>query len=122
VPFDLVVMQENDSDRRRDVRARVNLPTRVVRRGGDESVEMLDASFRGLFLRTDAPPPERQLLKLVVSLPSRDLVVHAVVVRIVVDALGRAGVGLRFFALNGQDRADWEGFINNVVHGRVKAA
>jgi hypothetical protein len=122
VPFDLVVMQENEADRRRDVRARVNLPTRVVRRGGDEPVEMLDASFRGLFLRTDAPPPERQLLKLVVSLPSRELVVHAVVVRIVVDALGRAGVGLRFFALNGQDRADWEGFINGVVHGRVKAA
>jgi hypothetical protein len=114
---------ENESERRRDVRARVTLPTQILRRHGTETVEMLDASYRGLFVRTDQPPPERQLLRLVVSLPTRDLEVHAVVVRIVVDALGRSGVGLRFFALNGQDRADWESFIANAVNGRaVRAA
>jgi len=36
------------------------------------------------------------------------LEMHAVVVRLVVDPVGRWGVGLRFFALNGQERADWE--------------
>ncbi|CAN5764532.1 hypothetical protein BH11MYX4_BH11MYX4_51790 [soil metagenome] len=83
---------------------------------------MLDASFRGLFIRTDEPPPERQLIKLLIELPTRDIELHAVVVRLVVDPLGRTGVGLRFFALNGQDRIDWESFISGVVNRRAKAA
>ena len=116
-------MQEDpNGERRRDVRARVSLPIQVLRRSGVESVEMLDASFRGLFIRTDEVLPERQLVKLRVALPTRDLEVHAVVVRLVVDGLGRTGVGLRFFALNGQDRVDWESFIGSVVNHRAKAA
>ena len=87
-----------------------------------DTVEMLDASYRGLFIRTDEPPPERQLVKLVIELPTRDIELHAVVVRLVMDALGRAGVGLRFFALNGQDRADWESFISGIVHKRATHA
>lgn len=112
-------MQE--SDRRRDVRARISLPVQVLRRGVAEPVQMLDASYRGLFLRMGAPPPVRQLVKIRIELPSRELIAHGVVVRLVEDALGRAGVGLRFFALNGQDRSDWEAFITGVLH-RVKAA
>jgi hypothetical protein len=115
-------MQDND-ERRRDVRARATLPTHVVRRGGMDTVEMLDASYRGLFVRMDEPPPERQLVKLLLEMPGgRDLECHAVVVRLVVDPLGRTGVGLRFFALNGQDRADWETFITNLIHRRERAA
>lgn len=98
------------------------MPTHVVRSGAMETVEMLDASYRGLFVRMDNPPPERQLVKLLIELPEKDIEVHAVVVRIVTDAVGRAGVGLRFFALNGQDRADWEGFIHGVLHKRARAA
>ena len=71
---------------------------------------------------TDEVMPERQLVKLQIELPTRDLEVHAVVVRLVVDARGRAGVGLRFFALNGQDRSDWESYIATFVHRRAKAA
>ena len=113
---------QDEAERRRDARARIALPIHLVRRGGMETVEMLDASYRGLFVRTDEPPPERQLVKLLIELPERDLEVHAVVVRIVTDPLGRSGVGLRFFALNGQDRADWEGFISSVIHRRANAA
>ena len=115
-------MEEEDSDRRRDTRTRITLPTHVVRRGGMEPVEMLDASYRGLFIRVDDPPPERQLVKLLIELPTRDLEAHGVVVRLVTDPLGRSGVGLRFFALNGQDRADWEAFIGSIIHKRARAA
>jgi hypothetical protein len=87
-----------------------------------DPVEMLDGSYRGLFVRMDEPPPERQLVKLLIELPNRDLEVHAVVVRIVTDALGQSGVGLRFFALNGQDRAEWESLISNLLHRRARAA
>lgn len=83
---------------------------------------MLDASYRGLFIRMDSAPPERQLVKLLLELPDQDLEVHAVVVRVVLDPLGRAGVGLRFFALNGQDRSTWEGFIGALLHKRARAA
>ena len=113
---------QDESERRRDTRARISIPIHLIKRGGMETVEMLDASYRGLFVRTDEPPPERQLVKLLVELPGRDLEVHAVVVRIVTDPLGRSGVGLRFFALNGQDRAAWEGFISGILNRRAKAA
>jgi hypothetical protein len=112
-----------ESDRRRDTRARISLPTHVVRRGGMETVEMLDASYRGLFVRMDDPPPERELVKLVVELPGeQEMEVHAVVVRLVVDPVGRCGVGLRFFALNGQERSAWESFISSLINRRAKAA
>jgi hypothetical protein len=121
-PFDQGAMQQVD-ERRRDARTRVSLPTYIVRRGVTEAVELLDASYRGLFIRMDEPPPERQLVKLIVELPGgRALDCHAVVVRLVGDALGRTGVGLRFFALNGQDRSEWEGFIAGILHRRERAA
>lgn len=83
---------------------------------------MLDASYRGLYVRMEEPPPERQLVKLLIELPGKDLECHAIVVRQVMDPLGRTGVGLRFFALNGQDRADWESFIGALLHRRARAA
>jgi hypothetical protein len=114
-------MQEEE--RRRDSRARISLPARVIRRGGDEKIEMLDASYRGLFVRMDYPPPERQLVKLVVEMDKdRALEMHAVVVRLVMDPVGRWGVGLRFFALNGQERAEWERFISMALQKRARAA
>src|SRR4051812_24437194 len=111
------------SDRRRDLRARISLPAALVRRGSSESVEMIDASYRGLFLRIEDPPSERELVKLRVCLPNRELVVHAVVVRIVNDMMGYQGVGVRFFALNGQDRSEWESFMGAALRElRAQAA
>src|SRR4051794_13948062 len=99
------------AERRREPRMRVTLPAVVVRRSGLESVDMIDASYRGLFLRMKHPPPVRELVRLRIALPTKELEAHAVVVRIVDDTPGRYGVGLRFFALNGQDKTDWEHFI-----------
>ena len=84
---------------------------------------MLDASYRGLFVRMEDPPPERELVKLLVEMPDeREFEVHAVVVRLVIDPLGRCGVGLRFFALNGESRSAWEGFISSLLQKRARAA
>jgi hypothetical protein len=109
------------SQNRRDVRARVSVPIFLLRRGESEPVRMIDASYRGLFVRMKNPPPVRELLKLRVELPTRNLIAHGVVTRIVEDQLGHAGVGLRFFALTGQDRLDWEQFIGNVLVTRIAA-
>ena len=84
---------------------------------------MLDASYRGLFLRMDSPPPLRELVKLRVTLPGkREVEMHAVVVRVVGERRGEMGVGLRFFALNGTERAEWESYIHDVVVARARAA
>lgn len=98
-------------DRRRDQRTRISIAACIVVRGGTIPVEMIDASIRGLFLRMEDAPPIRQLLKLSIDLPSGTRIYHAVVVRLVEDQLGHAGVGLRFFALNGENKNEWESFV-----------
>lgn len=98
-------------DRRRDQRTRISVTARIVVRGGQIPVEMVDASVRGLFLRMETAPPIRQLLKLAIDLPNGTRIFHAVVVRIVEDQLGRAGVGFRFFALNGENKTEWESYV-----------
>lgn len=115
-------MAMNDIDRRRDVRARITVPAEVVRRSGNVTVQMLDASFRGIFLRMTDPPQVRELVKLRIELPTRELFAHAVVVRHTEEPGGRMGVGLRFFALNGQDKTDWETFVTSALHARARAA
>lgn len=111
-----------NSERRKDIRTPISVPASVVRRGGAETLQMIDASYRGLFLRFASAPNTRELLKLRIDLPTRQLEINAVVVRTVFDALGRPGVGLRFFALNGQDKADWEGFVSEHLHRYARAA
>lgn len=108
-------------ERRREPRTRITMPSFLVKRGVEEPVQMVDASFRGLFLRMHDPPPVRALVKLRIDLPSRSVAIHAVVVRLVEDADGHAGVGLRFFALNGEDKVEWEAVINAAL-SRAKAA
>jgi hypothetical protein len=112
-----------DAERRRDVRAQVSLSAQILRIGVEEQIEVLNASFRGLFIRTyGAPPPTSQLLKLRIELPTRPIQLHAVPVRIVADAHGNPCVGLRFFALNGEDKRVWESFIMSLLAGRKMAA
>jgi PilZ domain-containing protein len=110
------------TERRRDVRTRITVPAAILRRGSAEPVHMVDASFRGLFLRMDDPPPVRELIKLRINLPSGHVVMHAVVMRIVDDEIGRAGVGLRFFVLEGQDKREWESFIAFALSAARRAA
>jgi hypothetical protein len=102
-------------DRRRDQRTRISISARIVVRGGTIPVEMVDASIRGLFLRMEEAPPIRQLMKLSIDLPTGTRTYHAVVVRLVEDQLGHAGVGLRFFALNGENKTEWESFVTQAL-------
>jgi len=111
-----------DNERRRDIRTPITVPARIVRRGGDEPVQVIDASYRGLLLRVSQPLPMREMLRVRVQLPSCEVDLHVVVVRLVHKAPGRCDVGFRFFALNGQDKSDWEAFISHALATRAKAA
>lgn len=111
------------NERRADARTPASPPARILRLGSTERIEILNASYRGLFVRLPGQPPATtELLKLRIDLPERSIVVHTVVVRVVTDASGRAGAGLRFFALNGQERSTWETFIGGLLHPRRAAA
>ncbi len=116
-------MEEENSERRRDVRAHASPPAQILRLGSAERVEVLNASYRGLFLRLNGgAPPLNQLLKLRIQLPTRAVIVHCVPVRVVPDGNGRAGIGVRFFALNGQDKQIWESYISSLLAPRTAAA
>ncbi|MBX3198848.1 MAG: PilZ domain-containing protein [Labilithrix sp.] len=110
------------SDRRRDVRAHVSPPAHIMRIGSAERIEILNASYRGLFIRTNAPPPLNQLLRLRIELPSQSVEVNCIPVRVVVDGAGRPGIGVRFFALNGEDKRLWESYITSLLSPRRMAA
>jgi hypothetical protein len=105
-------------DKRRDIRYPARVLVQVVRRG--DRVELLtnDVSYRGAFLRTDAPPALRQLVKVSVSLPlplATNVDAHAMVVR-VVEPNGRElvpGVGVQFWGPIGQQKA-WDQFIQEL--------
>lgn len=110
------------SEKRRDIRAHASPPVEIVRIGSTEKVEVMNVSFRGLFLRMDEPPQLNELLRIRVQLPTTKIDVNIVAVRVVVDAQGRSGVGVKFFALAGQEKRTWEAYITGLVAPRARAA
>jgi hypothetical protein len=108
------------------VRYAARIVAKLTRR--NEVIELLtnDVSFRGAFLRSDAPPLLRQLLRVSFALPSgKKISAHAMVVRII--AVGNSegavpGFGLQFWgALD--DAKSWEQFVYDLkVKERAGAA
>lgn len=109
-------------ERRRDVRVPACITAHTLSRGGNESVDVLDVSRRGISLRMPEPPPMMQLTRLRLDLPGGPIEVHAFPVRLAQDITARGQrVGLQFFALNGEDKTRWERFIFSLL-ARAKAA
>jgi hypothetical protein len=105
----------DESDKRREARFPARIVARVQRRG--ESLELLtnDVSFRGAFIRTDAPPSLRQLVKVSFAMPDGKLVsAHAMVVHVVPpgEAAGDRvpGIGVQFWGPVNEAKA-WEQFV-----------
>ena len=102
-----------EDDKRREPRYPARIVARVVRRG--ESVELMtnDVSFRGAFLRTDAPPALRQLVRVSFALPGGVVVQgHAMVVHVVPPGNGVVvpGVGVQFWGPV-QESKSWEKYV-----------
>lgn len=106
-------MVVDPSDKRREARYSARIVARVQRRG--ENVELLtnDVSFRGAFIRTDAPPNLRQLVKVAFDLPDgKHVECHAMVVHVVPAGDGAAvpGVGVQFWGPLAEKKA-WEQYV-----------
>ena len=100
-------------ENRRELRYPARIVARVVRRG--ETLELMtnDVSFRGAFLRTDAPPALRQLVRVAFVMPTGELVsAHAMVVH-VVQPNGDShipGMGVQFWGPVQESKA-WEKYV-----------
>lgn len=107
------------AEKRRDRRYTFRMPVVLVRGAREDTLLTGDVSHRGLFLRTDDPPPLRQLLQVKLKLPPDDdaLSVHAMAVFLVpVGTAGRdPGVGLQFYAFASEPRLRWERFVHWVA-------
>jgi Tfp pilus assembly protein PilZ len=102
-------------EKRRDKRYRYQMPAVLVRGTREATLLTGDVGYRGLFLRTNDPPPLRQLLQVKLKLPPTEdgLTVHAMAVFVVpAGTAGRApGVGLQLYAVNGEARQQWDRFV-----------
>jgi hypothetical protein len=104
-------------EKRRDIRYPARIVANLVRR--NETLELLtnDVSYRGAFIRTDAPPALRQLARVTFVLPNASAKVsaHGMVVRVVTrgeggDASRVPGFGLQFWGPIDQQKA-WDQFV-----------
>jgi hypothetical protein len=98
---------------------RFDVQLRLILRQGNKEQRVLtdNVSYRGAFVRTDAPPPLRQLVKLEAVLPPDDVpfVSHGMSVFVIKpgDPSGRApGAGVQFYGM-GHERRAWEAFVNH---------
>jgi hypothetical protein len=112
-------MPDDAHEKRRDERLRIKLPADLVR--GKLRVTLLteDVSFRGLFLRTDAPPAVRRLLQIEMLIPpdDRPLRLHGTVVHVLRPGETGArspGMGIELVGLNGDVKSLWEGFVSHL--------
>ena len=85
-----------------------------------------DIGFRGVFLRTDAPPDLRQLVKLELTLPDTGerLSVHGMAVHSVPRGHpgGRVpGVGVQVYAVDKTTNAAWSAFVNRMERAHPEA-
>jgi hypothetical protein len=106
--------------KRRENRFDVQLSL-TLRQGYRTQVLMTEnVSYRGVFVRTDTPPPLRQLVKLEAVLPPGNVrfASHGMSVFVIKpgDESGRApGAGIQFYGM-GDERRAWEAFVNYRKH------
>ena len=103
-------------DHRREHRFPARIAARVIRRGDTVQLMTNDVSFRGAFLRSDAPPALRQLVRVAFVMPAGELVAgHAMVVHVVPPNSGDKvpGFGVQFWGPVEQAKA-WEKFVYDV--------
>ena len=113
------------SERRRDRRFMFQMPGQIVRRQGPVPVLTGDVGFRGALLRTDAPPPLRQLLLLRFELPpaGEQIELHAMAVwNVPPGSDSRSpGVGVQFYAVPPETRERWIDFVRWVARSHPEA-
>ncbi len=111
----------DDKSNRIDARLPCSLAVIVQAGRNQHRARTEDVGERGVFVRTDTPPRLRQLLRLEIALPGdpAPLSVHGMAVHVIEPGGSSAripGVGVQFYALNGDVAGRWGAFF-----GRLKS-
>jgi hypothetical protein len=103
-------------EKRRDARYKAHIALRMTRGRVSTQLVTEDVSFRGVFVRMDAPPALRQLVRLDITLPRGATIrPHAMVVyRVPPGGDHTPGAGLQFYGLDGRERIQWDTFVHEV--------
>jgi hypothetical protein len=101
---------------RRDRRYNFQIPVTIVSRSGEVHLLTENVSYRGLFMRTDHPPPKMQLLRMRMAVPTqqKEIVTNVMVAHVAAPDAAVQGAGVSFYGLDGEPRAQWETFIQFV--------
>jgi hypothetical protein len=109
-------------ERRRRRRVDVSFAVERLRGSYPEPGTMLSMSEQGFLVRLSGRPPiVGELMRLRVSLPAGELVVHAVATRLV-DESESILVACRTFALSGAEKERWEEAVAGALEQHAQAA
>jgi hypothetical protein len=106
-------------DQRREARYSFQLPAVLWRGKRALDVVTEDVSFRGVFLRVNAPQAVRQLVEIEMVLPpdNQRVRLHGMVIYVIRAAEGdehAPGIGVELRGMTGVANAAWEGFVRDV--------
>ncbi len=108
-------------NKRRDERFNFVTPALLIRGKRRTQLHSADVSFSGLFLKTDNPPPLRELVRIKLVLPSdrQDVELMGMAVHRVEPGGPRlAGIGILLYGLDPAARSRWETFVQEVRFGK----
>jgi hypothetical protein len=111
-------LEQPRPERRGELRFPLRLAVTVLSSPAREIGESRDIGFRGIFVVSERVWPRRTLLRLGLILPTTgaELIVHAVVARVVPPGNARGlepGMGLELFATDRTVRALWSGLVRH---------
>ena len=107
-------------EKRKDRRYPFRVKAVLVSGRSEVVAQTEDVSFKGIFVRTDTPVPERHLLRLRFTLPPEgdELTLTGMVARSVPAREGKLpGAGIQFYGASGADLDRWNQFIRWVASG-----
>jgi len=107
-------------EKRKDRRYPFRVKALLVSGRNEIVAQTEDVSFKGVFVRTDAPLPERHLLRLTFTLPPEGdtLQVTGMVARSVPGRGGKPpGAGIQFYGASAEVLERWNRFIRHVASG-----
>lgn len=107
-------------EKRKDRRYPFHVKVVLVSGRSEVVAQTEDVSFKGVFVRTDTPLPERHLLRLKFTLPPEgdDLALTGMVARSIPAKDGKApGAGIQFYGAAPVDLERWNQFIRHVAAG-----
>jgi hypothetical protein len=102
---------------RREPRIETTVQVSFLRGRKTHPAQTGDVSFKGLSIQMANPPELRSLMRLRITLPTREIEVHAMAVHHspCEEDPSLTTVGVQFWGFAGQERSQWDDFVRELV-------